>query len=440
MQTKSSIILKSDEELAKELKNLKKFLVQTKKLSFWKTYFSKKKFFYDGAEVTWEYWEKIPFITKADFLDIGIEKRLKDARKIIKNEYIRFLFQTTSGTSKLTKPVLYIKTVDYLTEGEEHDKGKRTIFFLHPYHIALRDTLAHIRRSKREKNSVQSLVVNPFKANKQMLVALEEFRADSILTFPAAMGYIVSVAPGIARSFSLLKKIWLVGDFLTPKQALVLSSQFKNVYVDVDYVTVDVDSIGVCCKFLQKKYGMNAYHPNPDRIIELINRDENGVGEVVVTKTRPLELAFIRFKIGDIARAEKQVCPCGNTWIFFMEGRKDMDYIRGLGVLVTRAEIERVLKPFQTIIEEWRGEVREVTYKKMLLGELTILIKPKNKNGVKKEQVSMIKDGVSMHLFLTPKKTLSKLVTEEKFMPLKINVVEDFPITTKKVLLRKIMD
>ena len=114
-----------------------------------------------------------------------------------------------------------------------------------------------------------------------------------------------------------------------------------------------------------------------------------------------------------------------------------MDFVKGLGVLITRAEIDRVIHTFEKEIEEWRGEVREVEYHGALLGELTLFLKPQE-NAVMQKQA--VRNAISEKLFLTPRKTLAALVSEKKFMPLKIEFVDQFPVAAKNVLLKKILN
>lgn len=189
----------------------------------------------------------------------------------------------------------------------------------------------------------------------------------------------------------------------------------KNIDIDLDYIMTEVDTIGICCKYLYSRYSLNFYHPFDERIVELINVDEDGYGEVVVSKISPSELSFIRYKTGDIAKAVQEKCRCGNQWTLSLGGRKNMDHIKMLGVLITRSEIERVVRMFKEEIEEWRGEVREIDSKGKLLGELTLLIKPKRKFEIKK-----VRETISQSLYLTPKKTLKMLNAEKNLCLLKL--------------------
>ncbi|MBI2036299.1 hypothetical protein HYT17_01605 [Candidatus Microgenomates bacterium] len=439
MMTRPSLILKSKSELRENLKGVSNFLDRASRLSFWHTHFANQGFRFEPGKFDWNYWTNIPFVTKEDFLNLGLNRRLNDANKITKSEPLHFILQSTSGTSRTTRPILFLKNVDHLVDGKSHNKGRRILILYQGRAISLRDVFATIRQRKQKSTISQSLVVNPFQFTGNMIEAISEFNADSTVTFPASVAYLTSSFPENRKIFTPMKHVYLSGDFMSRQQALLTQTKFKKANIDIDYIMTEVDSIGICCKFLRARYGTNAYHPFNGRIIELVDIDENGVGEVVVTKTYPLELSFIRYKTGDVARAINKTCSCKAQWTIFLEGRKNMDYIKSLGVLITRSEITRALKAFDKEIEEWRAEVREIPFKGALLGELTLLIKPHNRLA-DKDFLKKLKEDVGTKLLLTPQKTLAMLASEKKFMPLKIQVIKEFPPASKKVLLRKVLD
>ncbi|OGH12130.1 MAG: hypothetical protein A2776_01195 [Candidatus Levybacteria bacterium RIFCSPHIGHO2_01_FULL_40_10] len=430
MPKSNYLLLKNKNELKRTLEKTKASLLQISELTFWQKHFTKHKFKFKEAKFDWSYFKQIPFITKQDFSNIGLERRLRDARQILDKNSMRFLLQSTSGTSRLTGPVLFLKNVDQMVEGEGHDKGKRILILYQGRAIALRDTIATINK----KN--HSLVVNPFTFDNRKIDAVIQFRTDSVVTFPSCINFIISSFPKSGAIFTKVKHVFLSGDFINIEQFTKTKTKLKmrNAKLDLDYLSTEVDSIGICCKHLRNFYGTNAYHPFADRIVEIVDIDEYGKGQVVVTKTTPTELSIIRYKTGDVARAVKKRCRCGNDWTLFLEGRANMDYIKSVGVLIARAEIERVIKTIPQIAD-WRGEVREKNNGGILKGELALFLQFKQNVDALK-----INELISGKLMLTPKKTLKTLVKERKFMPLKLKAVDEFPHASKKVPLRRIID
>jgi len=436
MSISNSLILKNRSS-PYELKKTRNFLAQASNLAFWQLHFANHRFRFEPKKFNWDYWMHLPLITKEEILQIQLENRLQDAQKIVKREPLRFVLQSTSGTSKQTGPVLFLKNVDCLIDDESHDRWKRMLILYQGRAISLRDVIAAIRREYAERSVMDTLVVNPFRFTSNMIEAISEFNADSTVTFPASVSYVTSSFPESRKIFRPIKNVFLSGDFLSKKQDLLTRKKFRKVIIDIDYIMTEVDSIGTCCKFLRVRYGTNAYHPFRQRLVEIVNIDDRGYGEVVVTKMFPLELSFIRYRTGDVARAIRQSCACGAQWTLFLEGRQNMDHVKGLGVLIARTEIDRVIHTFGKEIEEWRGEVREVEKNGALLGELTLLLKPRKKKMVQKH---ILKSAISQKLFLTPRKTLATLVSEKKFMPLKIEFVGQFPVDAKNVLLKKVLN
>lgn len=437
MRTKSLILNNNSKQ--NSTANVKKFLVYASQLEFWKTHFKNKKFKFNSEKFNWDYFQSIPFVTKKDIEKLGVKRRLKDAKEIIDENPGRFLLQPTSGTSKQTGPLLFLKAVDCMIDGQSHEKGDRTLILYQGRAISLRDTLAKLNSSQNKYNP-RTFVLNPFKFSRQMKKAVNDFKPDAVVTFPSSIGYLNSYFPDSSDMLSETKYLWLSGDFFSEKQKSFVGSILKKAYIDIDYITTEVDTVGICCKYLQKKYGTNAYHPFEDRLIELVDIDESGLGEVIVTKMAPLELSFIRYRTGDLARFENRNCECGAQIVIFLAGRKNMDYIKSLGVLVARAEIERVLKFFDNVISDWRGEVREKDFKGSLIGELTLILRLKPKKFLSDIQILKLKEDISGKLFLTPKKTLAVLQKENKFKGLKIQIVDDFQTSAKVVRLRKILD
>lgn len=434
----TSLILKTEPELKSWQIRLKKTLDLANKSAFWHSHFANRKFRYNPKKFSWEYWREIPTISKTDFLNLGLEKRLIDSNKVAPP----LVLQQTSGTSKQTVPIVFLKKIGSVMDREIYNtKCTRTVFFYQGRAISLRNILADNTRGKQKNGTfAQCLAVNPFGANDKMLEAITQFDPDCAVTFPACVSYLSSYLPHSRHIFSSINYIWFSGDFLSQKQLAFIKKRYPKLTVSIDYLMTELDTVGIGCRALQTKYGTNAYHPYQDRFVELTDIDEDGYGEVTVTKTTPPGLSYIRYRTGDIARSERISCSCGSQWAFFLEGRKNLDYIKGLGVLITRFEIERTIKTFVNEIEEWRGEVREVKSGGIFVGELTLLIKPRGNINFDKHRLEKMKDEISNGLRLTPQKTLAKLAQEKKFMPLILHVINEFPASPKKVLLRKIVN
>lgn len=412
------------------------------KLAFWRKHFEKHRFRFDKKKFNWDNFREIPFLTKKELFRLGIKERLSDAAKLLKRDPFRAVLMSTSGTTTQTKPMLLVKSTIMAREGggEPFGTSSRILSFLSPRTLTLRLLLSVFGQTGDGDKSRQLLLVNPFRFKDEMIEAIYQMNSVLIVSFPASFAYLTSTFPKIKKIFSVLKSTWFGGDFLSQKQADSIAASYPNLEINHDYAMGEFDLVGRGCKFLKKRHGLNVYHPCDNRIVELINIDRHGIGELVVSQLDPLEMGYIRYRSGDLAKAVKERCSCGREWMFSLAGRANMDYFKALGTLISRLEIERALKNFDDLIEEWRGEVREVKYRGSFVGELRLILKPYISTKIKKIDVDELRNTISANLRLTPKKTLAMLVREKKFMPLKIEVVDRFPPTAKKVLLRKVLD
>lgn len=432
------IILKSESELKKIFKSTRNSLEKMSEFTFWKKHFENHKFHFNKKAFDWDSFLQIPFSTKDDFSGLAVERRLSDITKFTKKNPFGISLSSTSGTTN-GKPALLVNGTYRENEGMGIflKKKGRKLFLFQPRTLSLRVLCSLIEGAERGKKDNQVIFVNPFGFKTEMIEAISQMNPSEIVTFPATISFLTSTFPKIKKIFSASKRLLLGGDFLSRNQADSFARLYPNLKITHDYLTGELGFVGAGCNLLSKKHGINTYHPLDDGIIELININEEGVGEIVATKLNPPEMGYIRYRTGDLARIIKEVCPCGKSWMFYLIGRDNMDYFKVLGALISRAEIEKALKNLGDIIEDWRGEVREVKINDFFIGELKLILKPYAGG---QANVNKLKNLISTRLRLTPKKTLSDLVKEKKFMPLKIEITNNFPEANKKVLLRKILD
>lgn len=436
-----SIILKTEKELSQERKGFKELLSRIKEQEFWRDHFKRHQFEINADSFDWNYWRTIPLLTKEEFSN-GTNLRLRDAAENMKLSIYNYLLRVTSGTTS-GKPSLFLHYINETDKTiEDLDRGIR---IWQPNHIGLRWALTGILLNKKNNTGdYQFLVIDPYKMNKSMAAALASFRAKSINGLASSIVRFAVIFAQIPEICGLIKKIIFGGDFISNAHLKAIKTFFPridNKMIVSDYIMTECGRMGSFCPYLKNRFGgYSAYHPAVrNGMIEIIEPDEFGFGEIVVSKIEPRESAIIRYRTGDIGKAVKEVCECGNEWSFIFIGRLNFDYIKCAGTLITRVELERVCNELSDYIEEWRSEARERLISGELLGELKIKIKPTRilldlgQDGIKE-----ISKKIADNLFITPKKTLSELTSEGKFLPLEIEVVYRFPYTQKKILLRKV--
>jgi phenylacetate-CoA ligase len=95
-------------------------------------------------------------------------------------------------------------------------------------------------------------------------------------------------------------------------------------------------------------------------LFEIINRDEEGYGELVVTTLSRRIMPLIRYRTRDITRLVEEKCACGVTLrrIARIKGRCDEMVVMGAGNM--HPEIfEKVLDGVEGISERWQVAVRQ---------------------------------------------------------------------------------
>jgi len=105
----------------------------------------------------------------------------------------------------------------------------------------------------------------------------------------------------------------------------------------------------------------NGYHLDEyDYLFEIIDPDENGYGELVMTTLNRRTEPLIRYRMRDVTRFAAQPCACGVTLgrIEGIRGRRDEMVVMGAGNM--HPEIfERILHDVEGISPNWQVAVRQ---------------------------------------------------------------------------------
>ena len=99
--------------------------------------------------------------------------------------------------------------------------------------------------------------------------------------------------------------IELVGEYLTEKNYIKISSNFENAKVRNFYGAQEFYTIGYSCS-------ENNLHIDNDIYMEIVNPDSEGYGDIVITGLRNYCMPFIRYNLGDRGRIISTPCSCGS--------------------------------------------------------------------------------------------------------------------------------
>ena len=423
-----------------EARILRRFRRSAIKCELVKRHFTNQGFAPDLNGFGWREWASVPFFTKEDFMKIGLEARLEDTLERRKEQLYGFMLRVTSGTSGMQEPPLFLRSVGAVSkEGE-----LRTLWIYDSFVQSLQGALIHILKNQKTGSSRhQALVLTRAELRPEAYSGISDFGPDNLCGFPSNLMGLIDPASGSFQGspsfFSLVKIIYIGGDFLSTAQYMALRYLFKIADVSLEYGLSEFGKIGFPCRFLQERYGFNAYHPVSGKsLIELVDIDDEGYGEIVGTNLTRIRLSLIRYRTGDIGRALEERCQCGEDFTLFVIGRKNFDYVKCGGAMIVRQELDRVMLCFKKYVEDWRAEAREVRHLRSAIGELTLKIKPTAELNCDKDSMRTLASQISGMLYITPTETLMSLSQKQKFMPLKLEIAVEFPYAPKRILIRKI--
>lgn len=265
---------------------------------------------------------------------------------------------------------------------------------------------------------------------------------DAIISTPSR---IMSLAGNLSKEIrDGIEFVSLASERFTPEHAEALRSYFPKAKFNIRYSLAEA-SVGYLCDtlFAQKQI---AYHSYPDLLVEIIDSktgtwtEINSEGEIVITELYESPHQIIRYSTGDAGRIiNTNPCSCGAPFAFEVTGRINHDIIKADGMMFRTDEIERVIKEFPEIEEDFRGVVetkRTGNDKEEIQFSLTIILK--QKRGIHPYFLEQLKRNFSERFFLTPSKTLADCINEKRISSFDVFAVESFPFETKTQRLRLI--
>lgn len=152
---------------------------------------------------------------------------------------------------------------------------------------------------------------------------LMEFRPDWIYGPPSVLFMFAQHIKDNMYSLEGLhiKYIECVGELLLPFQRSSIEEVFGPVVYSM-YGTRENWLLGMTCSHGRVHLMENSY------FFEVINQDENGYGELVITDITNKTWPLIRYKLGDIVKIESEKCSCGlQSTVMDITGARLQQYI-----------------------------------------------------------------------------------------------------------------
>lgn len=262
---------------------------------------------------------------------------------------------------------------------------------------------------------------------------LRDFNADNFLGLPSflcrALAFINS-----KKILSRIKRTVFTGELYTNEISRILKEKLPLSEVSNQYACAEIGGIGNRCLYQP----INFYHLTSKNIkIDLININDEGIGELVVSKQVSRSLKVNDYLIGDSARFINTTCPCGKTKTFEIIGRSGYDYIKLIGTQLHRAEFERIASKLELYIKDFRVIVTMKKVNGCLMGSILLRVLPKKLLLQEANPEDLIKSEFEKQLFVTANQTLGEVIKKGIILPLRVELVNtSFPVKNKEVKLQ----
>lgn len=366
---------------------------------------------------------------REDFKKLGTLP-LADLSK--ENDAKKYLIRVTSGTSG-DSPLLIVRR---RKEAKENRMGfysglRRVVGFFGSFNARV----AHLSFVIFRKENSKGIFLDYCDLDSDLDKLLRQFKPDSLCGFPSfiieALKYIKN-----PKTLSGIKTVRLTGEVLSRQKFKILKSRLPNASVCLFYAAAEIGFISEFCPNLP----IGQYHPREGVMIDIINQDNQGVGEIVISTNLSPSVRIENYHIGDIGRFTKleNRCKCGRKVTFEVLGRKDFDFIKMCGALLTQEEFERVFLELKEYINDFRVSAEEVVVEGTILGKISLDVIPSVKLSQLEYPEDFLAEEFSKRLFVTPTQTLYDLINKNSFLPVQVNLKTELPRGYKDVKIKMI--
>jgi len=205
---------------------------------------------------------------------------------------------------------------------------------------------------------------------------MPDYRFNIILADPTWVLRFTEIAQGRER-FPI--KLFLCGGEMITEDARKAVEEFWGGKLLMTYASVDAGSnIGSECP-LQTGYHINEF----DLMVEIVEPDSSGYGEVVLTTLTRTTMPLIRCRTKDIAKIIEEPCRCGfpSKRLSKILGRKDEIVVCGAGH-IHPAHFEDILRGIPSISPDWQIAVYRKERKEIVEFRLELLDSQVNKEEI----------------------------------------------------------
>lgn len=261
---------------------------------------------------------------------------------------------------------------------------------------------------------------------------LVEFQPDAIVGVPSL---IIRVLQNIYNGaiLSPVREVLMTGEYLTDVAERYIASRLPHARRGMIYAATEIGGISAFpCGFLLR----NTYHPHESVTVKIIDADEEGFGDIIIS-TRISPSVYVEdYHIGDIGRWSTGICPCGNPTTLEVAGRSGFDYIKLEGAVFRQEEFERVAEELKEYVEDFRAELKSEFDERAFRGRVHLRIMPRPTLRQKSNPEEFLAEEFSKRLFISAGKNLEYFIRKGDFLPAIVSLVPTpFPAANKGIKL-----
>lgn len=323
------------------------------------------------------------------------------------------IVRITSGTSD-RGPIVVATEYDlgapYRLSGDE--QVERMVVCIGSLSARLANVL--IARSGPDNQLRHILPLDPQDLNPELETLFSDYSPQG---FHGFCSFVLNATQFISASTAIhVVVVKLTGELLSKDREELLRKRLPNARQTEIYIAAEAGgSIANRCVHLPRSH----FHPMPGVTIAVDVPDQNGFGELVISKNLFRSRAITQYRIGDVGRIIPRSCPCTQTEILELQGRKGTDYIKVAGALLRREEFDRALALFSEYIDDYQVGVGEILQEKFLKGKMVLRVYWRGR-AVTPAFCEEISEKISQNIFITPTQTYADAVARGFFLPLKV--------------------
>ena len=356
-----------------------------------------------------------------------------------KNTAKSLLLFTTSGTTGVPTLIVGSDLQKAYKDTPWFHHFNARLFFNPRYIVGLRNILGSLHPDYQHVSRTLCLDKNDLK-NPYLGDLLSEFGPTELSGPVSYLTHIINTLNPLNPFFKNITHIFLSGELASRYVLNTFKKTFRNAALLQTYASSEMGTIGVSCEYITKsvfkeKQVCSKVHPNPLLKVRILEPDGIGVGEIVVS--RP---SLQNYRTGDMGSLTKVSCACGKDQVLTIYGRYNYDIVHCAGATFLSSQLETVFESLKEYVTDYLVEVREEHNNIETMGFVSFTLVPTHKLNKLSNAHSFILREIASRLYVTKTQTLEGLVQKGLFSQPTITFVESFPMTNKKIHLRKVYE